>query len=156
MKTSFVSAFAALAAALTLSLQARASGPQGDRRGSSDAKTVVLVHGAFTDGSGWNEVIRILQRRGLNVVSVQNPLTSLAADSAAVHRAINQQQGLVVLAGHSWGGAVITEAGLNPKVSSLVYVAAFAPDGGESINDLLRGLPPPPWAAERARTKAAT
>src|SRR6185503_11607699 len=84
--------------------------------------------------------------QGLNVVAVQNPLTSLADDVAATTRAIEAQSGTVVLVGHSWGGTVITEAGNNAKVSALVYVAAFAPDEGQSSNDLTKGYPPAPWS----------
>src|SRR5262245_46888594 len=95
-------------------------------------KTVVLVHGAFADGSSWEKVIPLLQAKGLRVVAVQNPLTSLADDVAAAKRVIAAQPGPVVLVGHSWGGTVITEAGSDPKVAALVYVAAFAPDAGQS------------------------
>jgi pimeloyl-ACP methyl ester carboxylesterase len=95
-------------------------------------KNVVLVHGAFADGSGWEGVYNILSKKGYNVTVVQNPLTSLEDDVAAVNRALDKQDGPVVLVGHSWGGAVITEAGNSPKVVSLVYVAAFQPDAGET------------------------
>lgn len=105
--------------------------------------TVVLVHGAFADGSSWNKVIPILQARELDVVAVQNPLTSLADDVAAARRAMETAQGPVVLVGHSWGGAVITQAGADPKVKALVYVAAFALDAGQSVNDLLQQGPAP-------------
>jgi pimeloyl-ACP methyl ester carboxylesterase len=108
----------------------------------TDAKTtVVLVHGAFADGSSWNKVIPKLQAKGLNVVSVQNPLTSLADDVAATRRAIDVQSGPVVLVGHSWGGMVITEIGNHPKVKSLVYVASFAPSEGQSIVDMTKDYP---------------
>src|SRR5450432_1580586 len=107
-------------------------------------KTVVLVHGAFADGSSWDKVIPILQAKGLKVVAVQNPLTSLADDVAAGRRVIDEQSGPVILVGHSWGGTVITQLGDDAKVASLVYVAAFAPDVGESSNDLGRGGPPAP------------
>lgn len=110
------------------------------------AKTIVLVHGAFADGSSWGKVIPLLEARGYHVVSVQEPLSSLADDVAATRRAIDLQTGPVLLVGHSWGGAVITEAGNHDKVLGLVYVAAFAPDGGESVDDLGKGGPPPPWA----------
>lgn len=103
--------------------------------------TVVLVHGAFDDGSGWNDVIPTLHAKGLKVVSVQNPLTSLADDVAATRRALDAQSGPVVLVGHSWGGIVITEIGNHPRVKSLVYVAAFAPSVGQSINDMTKGFP---------------
>ncbi len=94
--------------------------------------TVVLVHGAFENSSAWDAVIRRLQQRGLTVVAVQNPLTSLAADVQNTQRVINDQEGDVVLVGHSYGGAVITEAGNNDKVKALVYVAAVAPNSGQS------------------------
>jgi pimeloyl-ACP methyl ester carboxylesterase len=111
-------------------------------------KSVVLVHGAFADGSSWEKVIPLLQAKGLHVVAVQNPLTSLAADVEATRRAIAAQPGPVVLVGHSWAGTVITAAGMDPKVSALVYVAAFAPSIGQSTNDLGKGGPPPPGAAQ--------
>jgi pimeloyl-ACP methyl ester carboxylesterase len=110
-------------------------------------KTVVLVHGAFADGSSWERVIPLLQAKGLRVVAVQNPLTSLADDVAATQRAIDAQSGPVILVGHSWGGTVITEAGAHDKVAALVYVAAFAPDAGQSSNDLGRDGSPPPGLA---------
>ncbi len=96
-------------------------------------KNIVLVHGAWADGSCWSKIIPPLQAKGFNVVCIQNPLTSVADDVAATHRMINAQDGPVLLAGHSYGGAVITEAGMNPKVAGLVYVAAFAPDKGETL-----------------------
>jgi pimeloyl-ACP methyl ester carboxylesterase len=110
-------------------------------------KTVVLVHGAFADGSSWDRVIPLLQAKGLKVVAVQNPLTSLADDVAAAKRVIDSQSGPVILVGHSWGGTVITEAGNHAKVAALVYVAAFAPDAGEATSDLGKGGPPPPGSA---------
>lgn len=112
------------------------------------AKPVVLVHGAFAEAASWSEVIRILQGRGVTVTAVHLPLSSLAADAATVTRTLDQQSGPTVLVGHSWGGSVITEAGVHTNVASLVYVAAFAPDAGQSINDLLAGLPPAPWLPE--------
>lgn len=108
--------------------------------------TVVLVHGAFADGSSWSKVIPLLRAKGLDVVAVQNPLSSLEADVDATRRAIDQVDGPVVLVGHSWAGVVITEAGANPKVKSLVYVAAFAPDSGQSIASMTADLPPAPYA----------
>ena len=105
---------------------------------------VVIVHGAFTDGSDWNKVIVLLQAKGIKVREVQNGLNSLADDVAATKRAINAQSGKVVLVGHSWGGMVITEAGQNDKVSGLVYVAAFAPDAGQSLVELSKDFPPSP------------
>jgi pimeloyl-ACP methyl ester carboxylesterase len=116
-------------------------------RGPVAGRTVVLVHGFFADGSCWDAVIALLQRAGVHVVAVQNPLESLAGDVAAANRVIDQQTQPVVLVGHSWGGAVVTAAGMNPKVTSLVYVAAFAPAAGQSVNDLLASYPPPPWLA---------
>jgi pimeloyl-ACP methyl ester carboxylesterase len=110
-------------------------------------KTVVLVHGAFADGSSWEKVIPLLQAKGLQVVAVQNPLTSLADDVAATKRAIDAQRGPVILVGQSWGGTVITEAGAHDRVAALVYVAAFAPDAGQSSNDLGKDGPPPPGSA---------
>ena len=108
--------------------------------------TIVLVHGAFADGSSWQKVIPLLRARGFQVVAVQNPLSSLADDVDATRRAIDAAHGPVVLVGHSWGGVVITEAGNDPKVSSLVYVAAFAPDDGQSIATMTAGAAPPAYA----------
>jgi pimeloyl-ACP methyl ester carboxylesterase len=113
----------------------------------TEPKTVVLIHGAFADGSSWDKVIPILQAKGLKVVAVQNPLTSLADDVAAGKRVIDEQSGPVVLVGHSWAGTVITQLGDDAKVAALVYVAAFAPNVGESSNDLGRGGPSPPGSA---------
>lgn len=110
-------------------------------------KTIVLVHGAFADGSSWSKVIPLLEARGLHVVAVQNPLSSLDDDVAAAKRAISQQSGPVILVGHSWGGAVITQAGTDEKVKALVYVAAFAPDAGQSVNDMIKPFPPAPWVS---------
>jgi pimeloyl-ACP methyl ester carboxylesterase len=109
--------------------------------------TVVLVHGAFADGSSWNGVIPLLQAAGLGVVAVQNPLTSLADDVAATRRAIDLQKGPIVLVGHSWAGTVITEAGDDDRVKALVYVAAFAPSPGETTGQLGRDYPAPPGLA---------
>ena len=103
---------------------------------STPIKNVVLVHGAWADGSSFAKIVPLLQAKGLHVVCVQNPLTSLADDVAATHRMINAQNGAVLLAGHSYGGAIITEAGMNRKVAGLVYIAAFAPDKGESAGSL--------------------
>lgn len=118
--------------------------PQGDLKGTN----VVLVHGAFADGSSWSKVIPLLEARGAHVVAVQNPLSSLADDVAATKRVIDAQPGPVVLVGHSWGGVVITQAGNDDKVKALVYVAAFAPDSGVSINDMLKGKPAPAWVSQ--------
>lgn len=97
-------------------------------------KNIVLAHGAFADGTSWGKVIPILEARGFHVVAVQNPLTSLADDANATRRIIALQDGPVILVGHSWGGAVITEAGDDPKVVGLVYIAAWMPGMGHSAN----------------------
>jgi pimeloyl-ACP methyl ester carboxylesterase len=107
-------------------------------------KNVVLVHGAFADGSSYAKVIPLLEAKGLNVVAVQNPLSSMADDVAATKRAIAMQDGPVVLVGHSWGGMVISEAGNDPKVAALVYIAALVPEEGQSTNDVLKPYPPTP------------
>jgi pimeloyl-ACP methyl ester carboxylesterase len=107
-------------------------------------KNVVLVHGAWADGSSWSKIIPILRASGLHAVAVQNPLNSLADDVASTNRHINAQDGPVLLVGHSYGGVVITEAGNNPKVPGLVYVAAFAPDTGESGGGLASHYPNTP------------
>lgn len=107
-------------------------------------KNIVLVHGAWADGSGWQNIHDILRARGYNVSVVQNPLTSLADDVAAVKRVLARQDGATLLAGHSYGGVVITEAGDAPNVTGLVYVAAFVPDAGESVAKLIEGWEPAP------------
>jgi pimeloyl-ACP methyl ester carboxylesterase len=106
------------------------------------AVTVVLVHGGFVDGAGWEGVYNHLKKDGYDVSVVQNPTTSLEDDVAATRRAIAQAKGPVVLVGHSYGGVVITEAGNDPKVAGLVYIAAFAPDKGESVASLIKNPPP--------------
>jgi pimeloyl-ACP methyl ester carboxylesterase len=103
---------------------------------------IVLVHGGFVDGSGWEGVHRVLTGKGYNVIIVQNPTTSLADDVAVTKRAIAAQDGPVLLVGHSYGGVVITEAGNDPKVKALAYIAAFAPDAGESVSSLIANPPP--------------
>lgn len=120
---------------------AQAPPPQG-------VKNIVLVHGAWADGSCWSKVIALLQAKGFHVVAVQNPLTSLADDVAATKRIIALQDGPVILVGHSYAGVVITEAGNDPKVVGLVYVAAFAPGRGESINSVSKPYPPAPLGSE--------
>ena len=107
-------------------------------------KNVVLVHGAFADGSGWKALYEILTKKGFHVTIVQNPLTSLEDDVAATKLILDYQDGPTVLVGHSWGGAVITEAGNHPKVASLVYVAAFQPDNGETPLQWFKTAPPAP------------
>ncbi len=105
-------------------------------------KNIVLVHGGFVDGSGWEGVYKTLKRDGYTVAIVQNPTISLADDVAVTRRTIANQDGPVILVGHSYGGAVITEAGNDPKVAGLVYVAAFALDKGESVSSLIKDPPP--------------
>jgi pimeloyl-ACP methyl ester carboxylesterase len=107
-------------------------------------RNIVLVHGAFADGSGWRGVYDELTARGYAVSIVQNPLTSFADDVAATRRVLNRQDGPAILVGHSYGGSVITEAGADPKVAGLVYVAAFAPEIGQSTLDQYAEIPPPP------------
>ena len=104
--------------------------------------TLVLVHGGFVDGSGWEGVYRILKKDGYSVTIVQNPTISLADDVAVTKRIVHAQNGPVLLVGHSYGGAVITEAGNDPQVAGLVYIAAFAPDKGESVSTLIKDPPP--------------
>jgi len=103
---------------------------------------VVLVHGGFVDGSGWEDVYRILKKDGYNVSIVQNPTLSLADDVAVTKRVLGKQKAPVILVGHSYGGVVITEAGNDPSVAGLVYIAAFAPDKGESVAALIKDPPP--------------
>jgi pimeloyl-ACP methyl ester carboxylesterase len=134
---------ASIASAAALGTLATAGAAHAAPAGS--VKDVVLVHGGFVDGSGWEGVYDILTRDGYKVTVVQNPTTSLADDVAATRRAIAVQDGPTILVGHSYGGVVITEAGADPKVKGLVYVAAFAPDTGESVASLIAN--PPPGAA---------
>lgn len=107
-------------------------------------RNVVLVHGAFADASGWRRVYDDLTARGYRVTMVQNPLTSLADDVAATNRALNRQDGPAILVGHSWGGTVITEAGVHPNVAGLVYVSALSPDAGETTAQQYDGFISPP------------
>ena len=132
------SAFASVA----LALAATSSFAQSPAKPS-----VVIVHGAFADGSDWAKVIPLLQAKGVTVTAVQNPLTSLEDDVSATQRALDAQPGKVVLVGHSWGGVVITQAGDDPKVASLVYVAALAPDVGQAGGELGKAYPPAPGFA---------
>ena len=124
-----------LAAAASLGL-ASAAIPAAHAQ-SAPVKSIVLVHGGFVDGSGWEGVYKILKKDGYKVSIVQNPTTTLADDVAVTKRAIAAADGNVVLVGHSYGGVVITEAGTDPKVAGLVYITAFAPDQGESVGKLI-------------------
>ena len=137
---------AVIAAFALISQGAHAQEARGgpDRDGAfRGIKNVVLVHGAWADGSSWSKVIPLLEARGMHVVAVQSPLTSLADDVAVTKRAIARLDGPVLLVGHSYGGAVITQAGDDPNVAGLVYIAAFAPDQGESLLSLLSAYPTP-------------
>jgi pimeloyl-ACP methyl ester carboxylesterase len=113
-----------------------------EARGLAGVKNVVLVHGGFVDGSGWEGVYQALKKDGYAVSIVQNPTISLADDVAVTKRTLAAQDGPAILVGHSYGGVVITEAGNDPKVAGLVYIAAFAPDKGESVNALIKNPPP--------------
>jgi pimeloyl-ACP methyl ester carboxylesterase len=115
---------------------------------SKGVKNIVLVHGAFADGSSWARIIPLLHAKGYNVVAVQNPLTSLEEDVAATKRALASMDGPVLLVGHSYGGMVITQAGNDPKVAGLLYVCALIPDEGQSVGDVTKAFPPAPGSAE--------
>lgn len=134
---------AAAAVAATLGACASAEPAPARIPDSQTVRNVVLVHGAFADGSGWRAVYDDLTARGYRVSVVQNPLTSFEADLTSTRRVLARQDGPTILVGHSYGGAVITETGVDPNVVGLVYVAAFAPDVGESLSTLLAQLPPP-------------
>ena len=139
----------ALVAAMMLILSSElGTGGFAQARSQQGAKNIVLVHGAWADGSCWSKVIALLEAKGFHVVAVQNPLTSFADDVAATKRIIALQDGPVILVGHSYAGVVITEAGNDPKVVGLVYVAAFAPGEGESINSVGKPYPPAPLSSE--------
>lgn len=128
---------AAMSAALVLGLPATTASAAGP------VKNIVLVHGAWADGSGWKAVYDMLVKDGYKVSVVANPDTAVADDVAATQRVLDRQDGPVILVGHSYGGVIITEAGVDPKVVGLVYVAAFAPDVGETAGQFLTGGPPP-------------
>jgi pimeloyl-ACP methyl ester carboxylesterase len=130
-----VMTMAAGAATLGSAATAHGAGPGG-------VKNIILVHGGFVDGSGWEGVYQILRQDGYNVTIIQNPTTSLAEDAAITKRAIAAAPGEVVLVGHSYGGAVVSEAGTDPKVAAVAYITAFAPDAGESVSSLLANPPP--------------
>jgi len=142
-KRSFMKSAIAGVAALLLTHAAFAE----DTAKPAPAKNVVLVHGAYADGSCWSEVIERLQKAGLHVTAVQNPLSSLADDVDATRRILALQDGPTILVGHSWAGTVISEAGTDPKVAGLVYVAARAPDAGEDYGALAGKFPTPPASA---------
>jgi pimeloyl-ACP methyl ester carboxylesterase len=139
----FAHAAAITVAAICLTGTAYAQ-PATNNSESRPMKNVVLVHGAFADGSGWRGVYDELTSRGYRVTIVQNPLTSLADDVAATKRVLARQDGPTVLVGHSWGGTVITEAGVDSKVAALVYVSALSPDAGETTSDQYVGYTTPP------------
>lgn len=139
-RRTFAGSLAALSASALLTQKAGA-------QSAMPVGNVVLVHGLFADGSSWGKVIPILQRAGLNVTAVQNPLTSFQDDVDATRRALALQDGPTVLVAHSYGGMVISEAGIDPKVSALVYIAARAPDAGEDYGALARQFPTPPATA---------
>ena len=129
MKKQFLTIFLLFTAMLTINAQ---------------IKNIVIVHGAFADGSGWENVYKILKSHGFTVTMVQNPLSSLEDDVSATERILEKQDGPAILVGHSWGGAVITQAGSSPKVAGLVYVAAFVPEVGETVLDLIKMAAPDP------------
>lgn len=136
---------ALLAATLAIVVPTASASHAEDRIPADQAvRNVVLVHGAFADGSGWRGVYDNLSARGYHVSIVQNPLTSLADDVAATKRALDRQDGPTILVGHSWGGTVITEAGNHPKVAGLVYVSALSPDPGETTAQQYEGFAPTP------------
>src|ERR1700756_3773068 len=139
-RRTLIGAFAA-GAALPLLNQVASSQP------SPKTKNVVFVHGLFADGSSWSKVIARLQQNGINCTSVQNPLTSLREASEAARRAIALQPGPTVLVGHSFSGMIVTEVGVDPKITALVYVAARAPDAGEDYAALAKNYPTPPASA---------
>ncbi|PUZ25809.1 alpha/beta hydrolase [Chitinophaga parva] len=131
-------------AALPLALVLAAGKSMAQDVKPAGIKNIVIVHGAFADASGWEAAYKLLVKKGYKVTLVQNPTSSLAADTAATNAALERQDGPVVLVGHSWGGTVITESGNDPKVKALVYVAAFMPDAGESTLELVQNAKPLP------------
>ena len=138
LKTKIKSTFIGSTVALSL------IGSTATDTNAQGVKNVVLVHGAFADGSGYRALYTTLTKKGYNVTIVQNPLTSLEDDVAATNVVLDKQNGPVILAGHSWGGAVITQAGNHPKVAALVYIAAFQPGNGETALQWLQTIPPAP------------
>lgn len=147
---------ASLAAGTALSLLNGLGSVSAQSQTPSRVRNVVLVHGAYADGSCWSDVIGRLQAAGLRATAVQNPLTSLADDVAATQRILALQDGPTILVGHSWAGTVISEAGVDPKVSGLVYVAAHAPDAGEDYAALAAKFPVPPASAGRVKSGGFT
>ncbi|MBS7254134.1 alpha/beta hydrolase [Flavobacterium branchiicola] len=141
MKTIFKNYFAFAAIILALLFTSVNANAQ---KATPQIKNVVLVHGAFADGSGWKGLYQVLTKKGYNVTIVQNPLSSLEDDVRATNLALDKQDGPTILVGHSWGGTVITEAGNHPKVAALVYVAALQPDNGENSVQWLQTAPPAP------------
>jgi pimeloyl-ACP methyl ester carboxylesterase len=141
-RRNFTTGMAAAAAVSTISLRAKAA-----NLAPASARNVVLVHGLFADGSCWSEVIPRLQAAELNVTAVQNPLTTLPEAVASAQRVLARQDGPTVLVGHSFSGMIVTEAGMHPNVSALVYVAARAPDAGEDYTALAKTFPTPPASA---------
>jgi pimeloyl-ACP methyl ester carboxylesterase len=141
-RRTFTAALAASAAASMVSMRGEAAIPAPVK-----ARNVVLVHGLFADGSCWSKVIARLQAAGLNATAVQNPLTTLPEAVASAQRVLDRQDGPTVLVGHSFSGMIVTEAGVHPKVSALVYVAARAPDAGEDYPALAKKYPTPPASA---------
>ncbi len=141
-RRTFSTAMVAGAAASLISAQGKAA-----TAGPVAARNVVLVHGLFADGSCWSEVIARLQAAGLNATAVQNPLTTLPEAVASAQRVLARQDGPTVLVGHSFSGMIVTEAGMHPNVSALVYVAARAPDAGEDYTALAKTFPTPPASA---------
>jgi len=146
-RRNFVVSLAGAAAAAALPLQALAQEKPAQQKPVVKARNVVLVHGLFADGSCWLAVIAKLQDAGLNVTSVQNPLTTFADSVAAAQRVLDRQDGPTVLAGHSFSGMIVTEAGMHRNVSAIVYVAARAPDAGEDYTALAKTYPTPPATA---------
>lgn len=124
-----------------IAIRVTSAPPKAKPKTGNEVKNIVIVHGAFADGSGFKKLYSILTKKGYHVTIVQNPLTSLKDDVDAATRAIEKQDGPVILVGHSWGGTVITEAGNHPKVAALVYIAAFMPDKNESTAQLAMSLP---------------
>jgi pimeloyl-ACP methyl ester carboxylesterase len=143
--TSFLLGLSAIAISANAMAQAsRGSAGAASKLPTVKARNIVLVHGLFADGSSWSEVIPRLQAKGLNVTSVQNPLTTLPEAVDACRRVLDRQDGPTVLVGHSFSGMIVTEAGVHPNVSALVYVAARAPDAGEDYTALAKKYPTPP------------